>query len=39
MSKVNAHVAGAKLASLFAAFVLFAPVALATALQAAQIVG
>ena len=39
MSKLNAHIAGARLASLFAAFVLFAPIAFMTAVQAAQIVG
>lgn len=39
MFKLNAQVAGARLASLFAAFILFAPIAFVTAMQAAQIVG
>ncbi len=38
MSKINAYAAAAKAASLALAFVLFAPVALATLMQAAQIV-
>jgi hypothetical protein len=38
MNKVYAFTAGAKAASFVAAFVLFAPVAFATLLQAAQII-
>jgi len=39
MTKVRAFSAAAKAASVVAAFVLFAPVAFATLMQAAQIVG
>ena len=38
MTKVHAFTAAAKAAAFVAAFVLFAPVALATLMQAAQIV-
>jgi hypothetical protein len=38
MTRIDAFTAGARVASFALAFVLFAPVALATLLQAAQIV-
>lgn len=39
MLKINSYAAAAKIAAVVAAFVLFAPIAFAAVMQAAQIVG